>query len=90
MTQNNHAPVGRKGKVRLSLLILGVLVLAVPLSACGKKGWPNHPEDSKYPSVYPSLEKEKVKDKKGKTQPKQGTVGPGGMIYEYPNRPPAK
>ena len=77
-----------KKMVRNGVLILVALAMALPLSACGKKGTPHHPAESDYPRQYPAPEEEK--EKEDQTQPKQGTVGPGGFIYEYPNRPPSK
>ena len=78
----------KKKMVRNGMLILAALAMALPLSACGKKGSPHHPDESKYPTQYPAPEEKK--EQEGQAQPKQGTVGPGGFIYEYPNRPPAK
>ena len=77
-----------KKMVRNGVLILAALAMAVPLTACGKKGSPDHPAASKYPTQYPASEEKK--EQKGQTQPRQGTVSPGGFIYEYPNRPPSK
>ena len=98
MTKNDQAPVRRmvsgtaaitrRAMIRNGLLILAVLALASPLAGCGKKGSPHHPAESEYPRKYPAPEKKK--EQKGQAQPKQGTVGPGGIIYEYPNRPPSK
>jgi hypothetical protein len=36
------------------LLLLTVLVLVLPLAACGNKARPLPPEDSTYPRQYPS------------------------------------
>jgi len=36
------------------LMILAVSLLAMPLSACGKKGNPKPPGTSSYPNTYPS------------------------------------
>ena len=77
-----------KKRVRNGVLILAALAMALPLSACGKKGSPHHPAESKYPTHYPAPEEEK--EQEGQAQPKKGAVGPGGFIYEYPNRPPSK
>ena len=77
-----------KKMVRKGVLILAALAMALPLSACGKKGSPHHPADSEYPRKYPFPEEKK--EQEGQAQPKQGTMGPGGFIYEYPNRPPSK
>ena len=78
----------KKKMVRNGVLILAALAMAAPLTACGKKALPEHPAESKYPTQYPAPEEKK--EQKGQAQPKQGTVGPGGFIYEYPNRPPSK
>ncbi|RAU22811.1 hypothetical protein CU669_05330 [Paramagnetospirillum kuznetsovii] len=38
------------------LLILGLVVLtAVPLAGCGRKGNPEEPEDAVYPRTYPYI-----------------------------------
>lgn len=98
MTQNDQAPVRRmapgtaavtrRAMIRNGLLILAVLAMAAPLAGCGKKGRPLHPKDSDYPKKYPASEE--GKEQEDQAQPKQGAVKPGGFIYEYPNRPPAK
>lgn len=76
-----------KKMVRNGVLILAALAMALPLSACGKKGSPRHPEGTEF-RQYPAPEEEK--EQEGQAQPKKGAVGPGGFIYEYPNRPPSK
>ena len=78
----------KKKMARNGVLILAALAMASPLAACGKKALPEHPAESKYPTLYPAFEEKK--ELKGQTQPKQGVVKPGGFIYEYPNRPPSK
>lgn len=84
----------KKMMVRNGVLILAALAMALPLSACGKKGSPHHPDESSYPTKYPAPEEKKEQQgqaqPQAQPQPKQGTVGPGGMIYEYPNQPPSK
>jgi predicted small lipoprotein YifL len=82
------AAMTRRAMIRNGLLILAVLALASPLAGCGKKGASRHPEESEYLRQYPAPEEKK--EQEGQAQPKQGTVGPGGFIYEYPNRPPSK
>ncbi len=79
-----------KKMVRNGVLILAVLAMALPLSACGTNGAPHHPDESSYPTRYPAPEEKKEQEGQAQPKPEQGTVGPGGMIYEYPNRPPAK
>ena len=91
MTQNDQAATIRRTMIRRGVLILAVLAMALPLSACGKKGSPEHPAESKYSRQYPAPEeKEEQQEQQDQALPKQGTVKPGGFIYEYPNRPPAK
>ncbi len=97
MTQTDQAPVRRmapgtaavtrRTMIRRGLMILAALAMAAPLAACGKKGSPRHPKGTEL-RQYP--EPEEKKGQKEQTQPKEGAVGPGGFIYEYPNRPPAK
>jgi predicted small lipoprotein YifL len=42
-------------KLFQSLMVLAlILAIASPLAACGRKGSPDYPEDSKYPRNYPS------------------------------------
>ena len=98
MTQNDQAPVRRmvsgtavvtrRAMIQNALLILAALAMAASLTGCGKKGRPLHPKGSDYPKKYPAPGEEK--EQQGQAQPKQGVVKPGGFIYEYPNRPPAK
>ena len=78
----------KKMMVRNAVLILAALAMAASLSACGKKGLPQHPAESKYPRKYPTSEEKK--EPRGQTQPKQGAVKPGGVEYTYPSRPPSK
>jgi len=37
---------------RLAAVFL-IALMAAPISACGRKGSPEHPEGSKYPREYP-------------------------------------
>jgi len=37
---------------RLMMLVL-LIAIASPLTACGRKGSPDRPEESKYPRSYP-------------------------------------
>ena len=71
-------------------MILAALAMAAPLAACGKKGSPRHPKGTELRQYPAPEEKMGQKEQKEQTQPKEGAVGPGGFIYEYPNRPPSK
>jgi hypothetical protein len=49
--------VGSRGKAPRLLLLLSLVLLAVSLSACGRKGWPHPigpPDQVTYPRAYPA------------------------------------
>ena len=78
-------------KPRTLVLAAVVVAVALPLSACGKKGSPNFPADSDYPNQYPPEVSPAAETQKSKTGPgneyKGGAVSPQGFPLEYPNRP---
>lgn len=43
----------RRNTRRMSWLVLMFTVVALGLSACGRKGPPTYPEGSDYPKTYP-------------------------------------
>lgn len=41
---------------QLIMIVLAISLLAMPLSACGKKGKPEAPGANSYPNTYPAPE----------------------------------
>ncbi|MEE8352470.1 MAG: hypothetical protein V3R37_09820 [Rhodospirillales bacterium] len=76
--------------LRFLAMIAVVVAIALPLSACGKKALPKHPDDGGYPRQYPPAAEEQKKGSEAQPQTgsesRDGAVSPQGYPLEYPNR----
>jgi len=77
--------------LRILVMAAVVVVIALPLSACGKRASPDYPYGSSYPRQYPPDEEEQ--NKASEPQPQSGPESRDGAVplpgypLEYPNRP---